>query len=362
MADDVTGSGGVLGPETAVSNLEPLIIEEQKIRISKNTEIVNYAPSGSTNEIIMSVNINSGNYSNILTGFSLTNTGDAIAGIDVTNLKLWLDNGLAVNEWDSGDIYVCTIAWDAVSSKWTNNNIGLSSNLQLPGRNFVLTINITSNANAGREFYSKILKNNVKGSGNIIGPSIDIVNIGSLTIEEELIYIIKNMDITNFVPPDSANVSIMAININSGHYSNILTGFSLTNTGDAVETNDYINVKIWLDNGLSVNEWDSGDSYVCTLGWDTVSSKWTNNNIALTSNLEVPGENFIITVDITSNATTNRKIYAKIPKNGVTGSGIIGPLTDISNTGALTIFLDFPPHTRASLEEGVYFGTTSAIM
>jgi len=249
LNDSVIGSSGISGPELSVSNNKPLTIEELGIRIRKNIDITNYAPPGQTNAVLMSININSGHFSNSLKSMELTNTGDATPINDISRIRLWIDNGPKMNDWDAQDIFICYLYWDNVSSRWTNHNILFSSNLKLPGRNFILTVDIKSNANSTRIFNAKIPANGLKGTGNAEGPFSDIINYSSLIIEEEMIYVSKNSDILQVIPPDRDNITIMAINLFSGHYSNRLTGINITNTGDAIAINDYNNMTLWLDNG-----------------------------------------------------------------------------------------------------------------
>jgi len=243
--------------------------------IYKNADVpaVNVYP-GDTNITIMAVRINSGPNDSTLTGFSLTNLGNAVAVVNITNIKIWLDNGSAPNQWDIDDIFVAEIRWDVGSSLWTNRNISFPSNLRAPGRNFVLTADINKTGPSDLIFQPVLLRNSVSASGGERGYYAPVTNNNSLTLKVLKLIINTNKTIpASYVMPGETNITVMAFNINSGTKSIFLKGLSIDNVLDASGITDISGLKLWLDKGSVTHEWDILDEYICHLKWDNSALK-----------------------------------------------------------------------------------------
>jgi len=106
-----------------------------------------------------------------------------------------------------------------------------------------------------------------------------------------------------------SNQTVMAIKITDQFGDNI-KNLAISNAGTALNIIDITNVKLFRDNGLFPNLYDSGDTFIAKLN-SANPKKW------ISTNLNIPGGDFIITVDIPIGASDYRSFQAYIPKGGV---------------------------------------------
>lgn len=124
-----------------------------------------------------------------------------------------------------------------------------------------------------------------------------------------------------------------------------LTGISIKNSG-TITAADMDQLKIYIDLGTNGYP-DGSDIYQTDLIWDGFDS-WTNNSLNITN-----GSSVLITLNILSNAFTNRTMKAVLPANGLEASdGTTGPSVNFTNfykQSAFTVPDIYPPVFNESL-------------
>ncbi len=299
-----------------------------QLSVTKNTDINGICDSYSNN-IVMSIQIWDSKHNHYLTGFQVGNASNMSQGVDITNVKLWYDE----NEnylWDQTDIFVADLKWAGINL-WTNNNITFNTSLSYP-RNFLVTIDIYTNAIVSNAFKSYIPAKGVKCSGGTNTPLTALTNQGTMMIGPYLN--VKTNRSIQAVYNNFNNNIIMAVRITDS-FKHTLTGFKLGNAGDMVQGNDITNIKIWHDKNGNY-WWDAGDIYITNLIWNGVNL-WTNNNINFTNKLS-PYINIVITADFSMTVTESNTFQAYIPKDGVQCSGgYHAPSVGVTNNGDVMV-------------------------
>lgn len=138
--------------------------------------------------------------------------------------------------------------------------------------------------------------------------------------------------------PGQTNKTVLSLHISSDTNFTYLKGAWLKNSGNADE-NDITAVKLWLDNGTVTNFYDSGDTLIGVLNWDSLHSAWTNNKFSITNYLGPDGISCVFTINIASGAVSGRTFKAKISQNNIFGNAwSTGSSNNIENDYFQTIF------------------------
>ncbi len=152
--------------------------------------------------------------------------------------------------------------------------------------------------------------------------------------------VVKNTEIQSYgILQGETNKTVMSIHITSDNNLTYLIGMKITNKGNATSS-DIENIKVWNDNGTTANEWDSSDTLIGYLSYDSSKSLWTNKRFhpAVTNYLGFLGVDAVLTVDIATNGVGGRTFQAEIIKAGVLGSGrATGDSDAVINSGIQTI-------------------------
>lgn len=135
-------------------------------------------PEGATNIPLFAFNLSSSSNFRTLTSLSITNCGVAVQNSFV-RIKLFLDNDLSLTLSDK-DTFAGFLNSD-FNGKWTNNFLTISSNLDTPGRTFIVVADMNSPLNKGEEIIFGIPKGGLKISSGLSNQSLFKVSQSSFT-------------------------------------------------------------------------------------------------------------------------------------------------------------------------------------
>ena len=188
-----------------------------------------------TNQAVMAINVKDTN-SDDLDTFTISNLGKAENNTDITNVRLWLDDGSMTNQWDNSDTFVSELL-SLNSKKWQAT--GLAFTMNPLGVDFIVTVDVPPGANSYYTFQSIIPSN------GIICPS---GGSNTAILSNGLIQVIAPRSVHN-INQDKwyTNINPANSNANSGNTIEVYPGFYRENV--VVKTDMTIQAWDWYYNG-----------------------------------------------------------------------------------------------------------------
>ncbi len=314
-----------------------------QLEVTKNTDINGICDSY-TNNVVMSIQIWDSKHNHYLTGFQVGNASNMILGTDFSNVQLWYDENKNY-KWDINDISVASLKWNGINL-WTNNNINFTTNLAFP-RDFLITIDITTNAVISNSFQSFIPEKGIQCSGGTNAPLTPLTNYGAMKIGDYL-KVTKTADRNN-VYYNFIKGTAMVVKI-KGLKQSLLKKIKIGNAGTMMPGTDISKIQLWYDSNKN-NWWSTSDILAAELNWDG-SSFWTNNNISFNSNL-LEHNQFVITIDFAYSIKAFRTFKAYIPAYSVWDNyKKSAPTNAITNNGTLSVSEGFNGPIRPGRQYG----------
>ena len=311
-------------------------------------------PPLATNITIMAFNISDISNGHTLDSLKIQNWlvfGEKmIQDSEISNVELWIDNGTQIGRWDNNDTYVKNLI-SVAGDIWSNSGFGVDIYNGGAGQNFIITIDITAKPIVGRQFRGNISKKWMRCSAGAYNTNSNFFNSYFQTIKNEALKLTKLVDIpsTNFVAKQT-NVVVCYFNVtdySNGHSLNFLR---IRNLGLMDQDNEISNVKLWIDSGSQAGKWDSGDTFVKNLLPES-PTMWTNSGFGIDIYNGGAGQDFIVTLDITSSPVDGKKFqavigpgYVKCNDNGINTNTLKNNFSQVIN-----IPPDIPPESIVKL-------------
>ncbi len=137
--------------------------------------------------------------------------------------------------------------------------------------------------------------------------------------------------------PEDTYKTAFAFRLSDNIAGKKLSSVKITNMGTMVYGRDYNNVRLFLDvNGDHIYT-KNVDIYITDFSYNSVSGLLEANNITFSSNLDSPGRDFVITIDITSFPVESTSFQVRIPA-GYVESDTTNTLVGTLNKNYLKIF------------------------
>lgn len=301
----------IMNPKSSQAAQEP---PPHTVTLTKNRDITNTAYRGNTNVTALPFRFTDG-LDRIMKKIRVRNLGTTAAS-DLAMVKLYRDND---NDFakSPGDTRVADLAWDG-STGWTNNDLTMAGAATNTNGNYLITVNIRTNAVFGRTFIARIAPGDVSCDLGVLNTA-DLINNGYILIDSRAPAIGSRL----FLSP------VVVSNNNSQAFS---LSALITNKGDGVVAKVY-----WYGHLTETNVYPT-----YTLSFKS-GSTWSNGNLTIPKS--VPPTNYILVLKA-SDLENYKSAYTNTLPLVLTVTGSFPPVIRSFTADKSTAVLNGTPDAR----------------